>query len=125
MDLHASAAMALVLAAIGIYGVIAYSVAQRTQEIGVRLALGATPWGVVRMVLGQGGRLAVVGIALGLGGAAGLTRFLERMLFGVAPLDAVTFASTALGLGVITIVASLIPAWRAARIDPVTVLREE
>jgi putative ABC transport system permease protein len=117
--------MALVLAAIGIYGVIAYSVAQRTQEIGVRLALGATPWGVVRMVLGQGGRLAVVGIALGLGGAAGLTRFLERMLFGVAPFDAVTFASTALGLGVITIVASLIPAWRAARIDPVAVLREE
>jgi putative ABC transport system permease protein len=119
------AASALLLAAIGIYGVIAYSVAQRTQEIGVRMALGATSAGVVRMILGQGVRLAVVGIGLGLGGAAGLTRFLKRMLFGVAPSDLITFAGAALLIGVVAIVACTVPAFRAARVDPVTALRNE
>jgi len=121
----ALAASALLLAAIGIYGVIAYSVAQRTQEIGVRMALGATSVSVVRMVLRQGGQLALVGIAFGLGGAAGLTQFLERMLFGVDPSDAVTFAGAALVLGTVAVVASLIPAVRAARVDSVTALRHE
>jgi putative ABC transport system permease protein len=119
------AASALLLSAIGIYGVIAYSVAQRTQEIGVRIALGATPMGVVRMVLGQGGRLAVVGIALGLGGAAGLTPLLQRMLFGVDPSDPVTFASAALVIGAVAIVACIVPAFRAAQVDPVIALRQE
>ena len=119
------AATALLLAAIGIYGVIAYSVAQRRQEIGVRMALGATRSGVVRLVVGQGSRLAIVGIVLGLAGAVGLTRFLEKMLFGVTASDTVTFASAALVLGAVAIVASLIPALRAARIDPVTALRQE
>jgi putative ABC transport system permease protein len=119
------AASALLLAAIGIYGVVAYSVAQRTQEIGVRMALGATSVGVIRMVLAQGGRLAVVGIALGLGGAASLTRFLERMLFGVDPSDAVTFAGVSLIIGAVAIVACAAPACRASRVDPVTALRHE
>ncbi|MEX2263379.1 MAG: ABC transporter permease [Bryobacteraceae bacterium] len=119
------AATALLLAAIGIYGVIAYSVAQRTQEIGVRMALGATPAGVLRLVIGQGGRLAFVGIALGLAGAFGLTRVLEKMLFGVSASDTVTFASAALVLGAVAIVASLIPALRAARVDPLTALRHD
>jgi putative ABC transport system permease protein len=119
------AASALLLSAIGIYGVIAYSVAQRTQEIGVRIALGATPMGVVRMVLGQGGRLAVVGIALGLGGAAGLTPLLQRMLFGVDPSDPVTFANAALVIGAVAIVACIVPAFRAAQVDPVIALRQE
>jgi predicted permease len=119
------AASALLLSSIGIYGVIAYSVAQRTQEIGVRMALGMTSVAVVRMVLRQGGRLAVVGIALGLGAAAGLTRFLQRMLFGVEPLDAITFAGAALVIGAVAIVACTVPAFRAARVDPVTALRQE
>jgi putative ABC transport system permease protein len=119
------AATALLLAAIGIYGVIAYSVAQRTKEIGVRMALGATSVGVVRLMLGQGGRLAVVGIMLGLAGAAGLTRFLARMLFRIEPFDAVTFAGAASVIATVAIVACTVPAFRAARVDPVTALREE
>ncbi|HZO54369.1 MAG TPA: ABC transporter permease [Bryobacteraceae bacterium] len=119
------AASALLLAAIGIYGVVAYSVAQRTQEIGIRMALGATQRSVLRDVIGRGSRLAVVGIAVGLAGAFGLTRVLQRMLFGVTPSDLFTFIATALVLGAVAVAASLIPAWRAARIDPVTALRQE
>jgi putative ABC transport system permease protein len=119
------AAAALFLAAIGIYGVIAYSVAQRTQEIGIRMALGATPSGVVRFVVGQGCSLAILGIALGLVGAVGVTRFLEKMLFGVTPSDTVTFGGAALVLGAVAVVATLIPASRAARVDPVAALRRE
>jgi putative ABC transport system permease protein len=118
------AATALLLAAVGIYGVIAYSVAQRTQEIGVRMALGASAAGVLRMVIGQGGRLAGLGIALGLLGAFALTRVLERMLFGVSASDPLTFAGAVLVLGTIAVLASLIPALRAARVDPITALRQ-
>jgi putative ABC transport system permease protein len=119
------AVTAVLLAAIGIYGVIAYSVVQRRQEIGIRMALGATPSGVVRLIVGQGSRLAIVGIVLGLAGAVGLTGFLEKMLFGVTASDTVTFVGAALVLGAVAIVSSLIPALRAARIDPVTALRQE
>ena len=119
------AATALLLAAIGIYSVIAYSVAQRTQEIGIRMALGATPPGVLGLVISQGGRLASVGIALVLAGAFALTRVLQNMLFGVTASDTVTFASAGLVLRAVSVVASLIPAWRAARIDPITALRQE
>ena len=119
------AVSALLLAAVGIYGVLAYSVERRRQEIGVRIALGATPPGVLRLVIGQSGRLAGVGIVLGLAGAFGLTRFLQRMLFGVSAVDTVTFAGAALVLGAVALVASLIPAMRAARLDPVTALRQD
>jgi putative ABC transport system permease protein len=111
------ATAALLLAAIGIYGVIAYSVAQRTQEIGVRMALGATRATVLRLVVGQGSRLAATGILLGLAGASALTRVLERMLFGLTTSDALAFTGAALLLGAVAIVASLIPAFRASRID--------
>jgi putative ABC transport system permease protein len=121
----AFAATALLLSAIGIYGVIAYSVAQRTQEIGLRMALGATSAGVVRMVLRQGGQLALVGIVLGLAGAAGLTRFLEKMLFGIDPSDAVTFGGAVLVIGAVAIIACTVPALRAAHVNPVTALRNE
>jgi ABC-type antimicrobial peptide transport system permease subunit len=119
------AATALLLAAVGIYGVVAYSVAQRTQEIGVRMALGATVSGVLQLVIGQGGRLASVGIAVGLAGSFALTRVLEKMLFGIGSYDALTFAGAALVLGAVAVFASLIPALRAARVDPVTALRQE
>jgi predicted permease len=119
------AGAALLLAAIGIYGVIAYSVVQRTQEIGVRMALGATRSGVLWMVVRQASRLSVAGIAMGLVGAFGLTRLVRNMLFGIGPSDTVTFAGAAMVLGAVAIVASLVPALRAARIDPITALRHE
>jgi putative ABC transport system permease protein len=119
------AATALLLAAIGIYGVISYSVSQRTQEVGVRMALGATPGTVLRLVVGQGCRLACAGVALGLAGAFGLTRVLKKMLFGVTATDTMTFAGVALILGAVATLASLVPACRAARVSPVTALRHE
>ena len=119
------AVSALLLAAVGIYGVLAYAVERRTQEIGVRMALGATRRGVLGLVIGQGARLVSVGIVLGLIGAFALTRALRGMLFGVSASDTVSFAGAAVVLGAVAIVASLIPAWRAARIDPITALRQE
>ena len=116
---------ALALAAVGIYGVLSYSVERRTQEIGVRMAIGATPPDVLRLVIRQGARLASIGMVLGLAGAFALTRVLQKMLFGVSASDTLTFAGAAAVLGAVAIVASLIPAWRAARIDPVTALRRE
>jgi putative ABC transport system permease protein len=89
------------------------------------MALGATPRGVLGLVISQGGRLAIVGIVLGLAGAFALTRLLEKMLFGVTASDTVTFAAAVLVLGAVAVVASLIPALRAARVDPVTALRQE
>ena len=119
------AATALLLAAIGIYGLLAYSVAQRKQEIGIRMALGATPSGVVGLVVGQGLRLALGGIALGMAGAVGLMRFLETMIFGITTSDVITFASAPLVLALVAVFATLLPALWAARIDPVTALRQE
>jgi putative ABC transport system permease protein len=119
------AGTALLMAAIGIYGVIAYTVAQRTHEIGVRMALGATPTGVLRLVIGQSGRVTLIGIVLGVAGALSLTRVLRTMLFNITPFDTLTFASAVFVLGAVAVVASLAPALRASRVDPVTALHHE
>jgi putative ABC transport system permease protein len=119
------AAVAAGLAAIGIYGVIAYSAAQRTREIGVRMALGAKRRQVIGLVLGQGIVWTVVGIALGLGAAAALSRYLGSLLFGLEPLDAVTFATVALAFTATASIASYVPARRAATVDPSVALRCE
>lgn len=118
-------AMALVLGTIGIYGVIAYSVAQRRREVGIRMALGARPESVRRMFLQQGLLLSGAGILFGLAGAAGLTGVLSSLLFGVQPLDPFTFAATPLVLLIVALTACYIPARRAAAIDPAQTLRSE
>jgi len=117
--------IALVIAAIGIYGVMAYRVAQRTQEIGIRMALGAPQGAVLRMVVGQGVRLTVVGLAIGLAAALGVTRLMASILFGVNPSDPPTFASVAMILAASALLASWVPAWRASRVDPMVALRHE
>jgi len=119
------AAIAVVLAAVGIYGLIAYSVAQRTHEIGVRMALGAARADVVRMVIRQGMSLAALGIVLGLGGAFALTRLLKTMLFGVGVTDALTFAAAPIGMFFVVLLATSLPALRATRVSPVVALRSE
>jgi predicted permease len=117
------AALALILAAVGIYGVMAYSVAQRTHEIGTRVALGAQPSDVLRLVLGQGARLTMAGIAVGVSVALLLTRFMGSFLFGVKASDPLTFAGVAILLSCIALAACYIPARRAMRIDPMEALR--
>ncbi|MCM3905197.1 MAG: ABC transporter permease [Pyrinomonadaceae bacterium] len=119
------AVLALVLAGIGIYGVMSYSVAQRTREIGVRIALGAQSRDVLKMVLSHALGLTAIGLALGLIGAFGLTRFLVTMLFEVKPTDLTTFAIVSIVLGAVAIAACLIPARRATRVDPLVALRYE
>ncbi len=119
------AAAALGLALIGVYGVMAYSVAQRQREIGVRVALGAGPGAIRGLVLGRGVRLVVVGLVCGLGGAALVTRLIQSLLFGVPALDPLTFAGVSAVLGGMALLACWVPARRATRVDPVVVLREE
>jgi len=116
---------ALVLAMAGVFGVLAYSVAQRTREIGVRVALGATPGGILKMVLGQGLVTVAIGMAIGLAGALLLTRTMRSMLFEVSPNDPVTMVVIALLLLFIALLASYIPARRATRVDPMIALRYE
>jgi len=119
------AALALVLACVGIYGVISYLAGQRTHEIGIRMALGAQRGNVLRMVVGEGARMALIGVALGTAAALGLTRLMANQLFGVSPHDPLTFASVALLLAIVTLVACYLPARRAMRIDPMAALRQE
>jgi predicted permease len=119
----AFAAIALVLAAVGVYGVISYAVSTRTQEIGVRVALGAQRRDVLRLIVGHGALLGASGIAIGLAGALGVTRFLRTMLFGVSPFDPASFVGVSLLLTGIVLLASYIPARRATRVDPVEALR--
>ena len=120
----AFAALALLLASIGIYGVIAYSVAQRTHEIGVRMALGAARPDVLRLVLFEGAGMALAGVAVGLAGAVALTRVMSGLLVGISPRDPLTFAAGAFLLLAVAVIASSVPALRAARIEPMTALRE-
>jgi putative ABC transport system permease protein len=118
-------AIALLLAAIGIYGVISYGVAQRTQEIGIRVALGAQRGDVLRMILRHGSQLAAAGLVVGLGGAFLLTRLLESLLFRISPTDPPTFAAGTLMLSVVAVAAAVLPGLRAARVDPAVALRSE
>jgi putative ABC transport system permease protein len=121
----AFAALALLLSSIGIYGVIAYSVAQRTHEIGVRMALGAARPDVVRLVLGEGVAIAIAGVALGAVSALALGRVMASLLVGISPRDPLTFGEGAVLLLFVAIVASYVPALRAARVEPMTALRGE
>jgi predicted permease len=118
-------ALALVLASVGVYGVISYSVAQRRREIGIRVALGARASAVVGLVVGQGFRIAIAGIVLGLGLTLGVTQLLTKLLYGVAPRDPLILGAVAVSLAAVGAVASLLPARRAATVDPLIALREE
>jgi putative ABC transport system permease protein len=118
-------AIALLLATVGIYGVISFSVSRRTREIGVRMALGATPASVRRLVVGESAKLALFGLAAGIPAALLLTRFLSALLFAVTPADPLTFAAVALLLTLVALAAAYIPARRAMRVDPTVALRCE
>ena len=119
------ASVALVLAAVGIYGILSYSVERRTREIGIRMALGARPAEMVRAIVGQGLKLTVIGLSFGFAGAFAITRLLETLLFGVTPVDPVTFVGVGALLAIVALIASYVPARRATRIQPTIALRAE
>jgi ABC-type antimicrobial peptide transport system permease subunit len=125
MLLNLFAAVALLLASVGLYGVISYLVGQRTQEFGIRLTLGAQPKDLFRLVLGHGLKMALGGVALGLIAALLLTRLMANMLYGVSATDPATFVIIALLLMAVAVLASLVPARRATKVDPMLALRSE
>jgi putative ABC transport system permease protein len=119
------AGLALVLTAVGLYGVISYSVAQRTHEIGIRLALGGLPQDMLRLIVVQGLRLGFLGLGLGLAAAIFFTRFVSSLLFGITAADPISYAGVVLLLLVVVVLACYIPARRAMRVDPMVALRYE
>jgi putative ABC transport system permease protein len=119
------AAAALALAAVGIYGVVAFSVARRTQEIGIRMAIGARRGNVLCLVLGEGARMAALGVVIGIGVSLEITRLLSTLLFGVSATDPLTFGGVAVLLSLVALAASYIPAHRATKVDPMVALRYE
>jgi len=119
------AALALALSCIGIYGVISYLVGQRTHEIGIRMALGGQQSDVLRLILGRGARMAVIGVAVGVGGSLVLTRLISKLLFGVSAYDPLTFLAVAAVLLTVALAACYFPARRAMRVDPLVALRYE
>jgi putative ABC transport system permease protein len=123
--LLAFGAIALILAAIGLYSVLAYAVSLRSREIGIRVALGAEPSSVAGLILRQGLALTLIGLATGLAGAFALTRFMQSLIFGVSAFDVSTFAEVSVLLIAVSLLASFVPARRAARIDPMEALRSE
>jgi putative ABC transport system permease protein len=118
------AAVTLLIAIVGLYGVIAYGVAQRTREMGVRMAMGATSRGILRLVAGGALRLTMIGVAIGGAGALAFAQLLRSMLYRVTAADPATPALASLGILLVALVAALVPAWRASRVNPATVLRE-
>ena len=125
MLLSVFAALALVLATVGIYGVISYSVSRRTQEIGIRMALGARSGSIAKLVVMEGLLLASIGLACGIAAALALTRYLESFLFGVVATDKAVFGGLSALLMAVALAATLVPALRAARVDPMVALRHE
>ena len=117
--------MALFLGVVGLYGVIAYSVSQRRREIGIRMALGAGKSAILNMIIGQGIRLALIGVAIGLAGALGLTRFLSGLLYGVKPGDPLTLVAVSALLIAVALIATYIPARQAANVNPLQALRQD
>ena len=119
------AILALTLASIGLFGVMSYLVSQRTREIGIRMALGSSQSSVLGLVAKHGLALAAIGIVIGIAGAFALIRSIQTLIYGIAPNDPSTFAMVALVLAMVALVACGVPAWRAARIDPIIALRQE
>lgn len=116
---------ALLLAAAGLYAVIAYLVSQRTREIGIRVALGATPRNILRLMMGHGMKLTLIGVAIGFVGAIAVTRLMRSLLFAVAPVDLMTFGVSSVVLMIVALLACFIPARRATKVDPLVALRYE